>query len=1106
MTPNPVSSARRYSADYRRRRAFSSGAQIADPVSKLNCVRAAAATAYNSNGVALDFASNVARVTDRGLITEARSRQLLTNSTFSGAVPGPAGSAPTVWRLNGAGVSNVVAGTYNGLPAIALDVTVVNATSSAVTYRLDLESAAGIAIPAERKAIFHGMATIVSSTNSSAHEARLIPRLAGGAATADQGRTALAVGATPVRFRSAPVIESGAVILGPAITWGVAASSTSVTRLMLVAVQAEPGLTISSFIPSFPPTETREQLHPNPTFAGAVAGTPGTLPQYVSPGTVTSYQVLAVGDGWFDVELVGTAGASDAIISFPLNTLPPGGPNGLIAAAPGQTVEASIEAQVLADNGGNPRLNFTARTAAGQTITGFNTSGNFTSTTALLRVSRRFESLPAGTTNLAMQVLMTVPAGTTCTTRLRLRAPHCDRITVTPGSASPDRPLDVVSFLEPSVLSGASEVVVEAELDSLVENATLMSVMFAGGYKLRLVAGPQVGAIVTMPDGQDISAFSPLYAAPGVIRLALSYQAGLVAIGFSDACEGRSAQIVAPGFDPTVAINAWLGSDNGQDGLTTAVRLIDVHEGFTPVQHLAQRTRERWFPRTFIQPVSGMRAPDIESVAPYSPPGVTITGASYNYVPSGNRYVRRSNGGAEMVDYFPLPSEVQVSEGAPFRINIVNDDVVPLRIRVLPGSTSKIYPPGFTLPYTLAPIPELVIPPGRRVLACLDGYNPATEVWEPTYNWWYVERGITELLVTYEFLSIYGPPSPLNPSRNIIFPPAFCSYNADIGVPRAVSAGATQAMNRGIYYASPLEFTKSIRYQRDAALRDYWRFSVGPTTITQLKTQIVSMGFAYLGSRDAGVGTAEDHRVIREWFRDRMDQTIAFFDSAYDSGAGTGRGNHATAAGLAAAVCAQILDRADYLQWAIKIFVRAMQEAALEEVAPITGPTGAFLLEMKRADKSLQYQFLNMTYMLPLAEMLERAGFPAYSIFDGILIKCINFSMAALQNPQLVTDEQNRLIALGSPWGDGVFAVEQLPIGFSNDVDPVTGEPLFNESRIAAFYLAYRRLTTAQAPWRPSMQGPFIAYNNIYNGSIGGSQSYLYRFPGITLPEPPPET
>ncbi len=1105
MNPTPSISQRRLVADFRADRLALAGAASGTVTEALICTRAGTATALNSKGIAQTFVGNAARLTDRGLIVEGASKQLLTNSSLSGATSGPAGALPSGWRLNGAISSNVIVGDYNGMPAIWFDVTVTNASSEPLTYRIELEGASGIPVPTERQATFHGYAQVVSATNAAAHESRLLARATNGTAPSDQGRFALSVGA-PARFRSLPPISEDTASLEPLITWVVAANSTSTTRLMLGALMLEPGLLISSFIPSFPPVENRFDAYPNPTLSGAAEGVPGTLPQFWSPGTVSSYGVVAVNaDGSRDIELTGTAGVTDANFALPLNEVLPSGSGGVIPAAAGQVWAGSIEAQILSDSGTNARLNFSARNSSGATISGFNTSVSFTASVGLGKFERQLPALPTGVASLLLQVLISAPAGTTKTVLLRLRRPRCERIVITPGTASPERPLDLVRLADPAPFSGVSTVSVEAELEGLEDGATLLAIAFSGGHKLRLVAGPQVGIVLTSPGNVERSAFSPLYAAPGVIRLAVSYKLGELAIGFSDVCEGESATLSAPGFNPAVAEAVWLGSDNGTSGATTAIRIVEVSAIYRPAAELALRTRDRWFPRTFVQPIAGTRAPDIESVPAFSPPGVQVVGPTYNYVPAGNRYVRRSNGSAEMLDFFPPVSQVSVAEGAPFRINIVNDGTAPLRIRVRPDSTALIYAPSFTLPYTLPPISEIVVQPGRRILACLDGYNPATQEWEPNYNWWFVERAIAELSETYDFTSIYGPPSPTNPNRSIIFPPAFCSYNADIGLPRLVAAGAVQAMNRGIFNDAPIEFTKSIRYQRDAARSNYWRVSIGSTTITQLKTQICSMGFAYLGARDAGVGSEEDHRVIKEWFRDRMDQTIAFFNEAYDSGANVGRGNHATAAGLAAAVCAQILDRADYLRWAKLVYERAIEEAALEAIAPSSGPTGAFLLEMRRADKALQYQFLNMTFLLPLAEMLERAGFPAYSIHDGMLVKCVNWSMAALENPQLVIDEQNRLIALGPPWSTGVVAVAQQSLGLSADVDPITGEPLPNEGRVAAFYLAFRRLTSIQAPWRESFRNAFIVYSNIYNGGIGGSQSYLYRFLGITLPEPPPE-
>lgn len=1095
-TPNLIG--RRWQADFANDRGFVAGAVSAAPRSLLACVRAGAGTATDRDGNAVAFAANALRATNRGVLIEAASEQLLSNSSLVAASPS---DPPAGWRFPaGAVVNNVVRSTYKGLPAIALDITLTNSGGTAASIRVDLEPIAGIAIPSDRVATFHGTAAILSSTNSSIHEMRLIPRFSNGSATADQGRTAIAL-VTPAEFKSQPVIDPDAVALFPAVTWVIAAGTTSTVRLFLAAPQVERDVT--SFIPRAPALEVHDPRYPNPTLAGAVPGDPGTLPDGWSLNTMTAARVLADNGDSLDIELTATArptaGVGGDILGILLNVAPPGGPTGLISGAAGELFEGSIDAQfVSGPTDAAPRLNLTARESTGVVISGFNTSQAISSTGAIAPVTRRFTSVLPSAASIVLQILLSVPQSQTRTVVLRIRRnARVDAITSEGGTGTAVRPLDVVSVTAPARFSGASTVIIEAEQPALVEGATLLTVLFASGYRLRLVAGTQVGAIISPPTGPDVTLLRPLYAAAGILRLSLSYAAGSVSVGFSDACEGDSATLAVAGFDPATATAVWLGSNNGQDGMTTVVRSVDVRAAAASAGTLKLHTRTGWNARTFVQPRAGLRGPDILSVPGYEPSSISSPGASVTYAPVGNRYIVRSNGGAAMNDLLPAADTVGAIEGAPVRLQIINNDVVPLNITSAGG---LIYPPGYTLPYALDPITTLVIPAGQRALICADGYNPATQVWEAgNMNWWYVLRpnNLASLDDTYEFLSVYGPPDPSNPNRAIIYPPSYCAYNADIGPPRAVALQAVRQMNLWLLRGSQYEAARGLRFIYDACAADYWRVSIGNTTITQLKTQINNTGFSYLGLRDAGIGTPEQHHVIREWFRDRTDQTIAFFNQQEALGAATGRGNHGTAAGLAASVAAQILNRADYFEWAKQVFIRAM-----DELASIPGNVGAFYLEMRRADKALQYQFLNLTNMIPLAENLERMGFPAYSYGGGLLIQAINWSMEAIADPSIVTDEQDRLIALGAPWSQGVVSAEQQPIGFGSDTDPISGEPLPNESRVAATYLAYRRLSTAQAPWRPTWASRYAVYDNVFNGTIGGAQTYLYRFPGIALPEP----
>ena len=1093
--PVPNLTPRRWQADFRSNRAFAAGEEAPAPRSLLVCVRNALATAYSRDRTVSTFAVDVPRANDRGAIVEAASRQLLTNPTLDGQD----GKLPQGYRENGAVVSDVVRSVYKGRRAIAFTLTTENATGAPASYRLDLEAAGGIAIPDSRQAVFGGLAQVITATNTTLHEARLIPRLAGGSATADQGRIALAIG-EPAPFQSVPVIDPAAVLLAPALTWVIAAGSVGVTRIFLVGPQAEEGTALTSFIPVTPTIEIRDEVYPNPELIGAVAGTPGTLPPEfalgpISAGATTATPVvLAVSGDTIDLELTTTAGVSAAIQDFYLSR-PAGSPSGLIGAIEGQHRQCGFQYQVLAVHAdANLRYNLTSRTNANVVVD--STTETLTST-ELATANRIIPSVGPSGNALVMAIRYTVPAGTTGTVRIRIKRPSALRISTVPGSGNALRPADNLRLSAPGLFSGITEQLIDAELDGLKAGSVLQSITFASGYKLNLVAGPDTGVIVYPPSGESVSVMSPLHAAPGVMRLAVAYRPGQIAIGWPDCCDRDYATLDVPGFDPTTATAVWLGSDNGSNVLSTAVRTIELRTASTSARDLKIRTRDSWAPAHFVQPRTGFVGGDIALAAAYSPRQVVVNGPAHVYTDVGNAYTARTNGGAAKVDRLPAANSVGSVEGRPKRFQMRNIDTA--GAQTITSEGGLLYPFQSAIPYTLEPVESVVLQPGQWAFFIADGYNKTTGLWQANNeNWWFVIRDSIDLDDTYEFLSVYGPSNPADPNRAIIFPPHFCAYNADIGPVRQQGGAMVAAMNRWVRYRSQADAAHGMRVLADACRRNYWYRSIGNTTITALKSQICSTGFAYLGLRDSGVGSAEDHRVIRAWFTDRMEQSIAFFNAQTAAGALTARGNHGQQAALAAAVCACILDRADFLRYAIAGF-----ELAVNDSADTPGSVGACLLEMKRADKSLSYSCLAMTSITALAEILERCGYPAYAFRGGHLIKMINFVAAAVDDPSIITAEQARLITVGGAWGANVVAVTQQPLPLGNDLDPNTGEQLVAESGVAFLAMAFKRLTLLQAPWKAIWAARLGAFGTVFNGTIGGAQSYLYFLFGVVVPEFP---
>ncbi len=1102
--PVPNVSGRRWQADFASNRSWLANVAAAAAADSLSVSRSSTGVIADAAGAVALAPANTLRRTDRGALIEPAGTQRLSNAAFSGAVVG--GPGPDGWSApSGMSVTTVALNEIGGgaVAEIIVDCTYSNLTLFGVSVRIALESSGGVLIGAlPREWVFSGLASVVSSTNAGPVTVRLVGRDNSGTAVGDQGATAIAVGSTPLPFAIAPPLDASATRIEPSFSWTIPANSTSTVRLVLRALQLETGTTPSSWIRSASGTFSREpDRYVNPRLAGGVPGTPGTLPQFWSQNTMSSYRVIDAAPGFIDIELTNNNAAGSSSVSRSiLLSAGTGGLPSQILAEPGQRWVGGVECTVVSDSGSsNARLNISARDAAGATI------GGTVSSTFISGVTERREatltSTGAGTTAIVLAIITTAAAGTTNTVRLQLREPRAQLLLPAAGVVG-ERAADVVQHRQPALFAGASTVMLEVELDTVIDNATLLALTTGSGHTLRVVAGSQIGVIVSKAGNADVQALAPLYAAPGITRVVLSYQAGSVRIGVGDPAEGLALTATVAGFDPASISSVWLGSNNGANAARLRLRRIEIDAGALPSSHLPGRTRGQWSPRTFVQPRPSLAAPALSSVPAYTPPAQSVAGASHTYSVIGNSFWRRSHASA-MTDTLPAANSVGAVEGTPAKIQVINDGPGTITIT----SSSPIRPPYDNPDAPLPAVTSVALPPGFRIFFAADGYNPALKDWQASNEaWWYVIRPIGGLTTGYEFPSIYGPPDPANPNRSIIFPPAYCSYNADIGPLRQLSAAAVQAMNRWIYYGSQVEAAKAMRYLRDACAADYWRDSIGITAITALKSQINSTGFAYLGCREAGAGTAADHAVIRDWFRYRMDQTVEFFEAQIGAGrispgvwasTSTGRGNHAQQAGLAAAVCACILDHAAYLDFAWKVFKDAVQDAA-----DVPSFVGALPVEMRRAQKSLQYQCLAMGAIVPLAEILERFGYAAYSYLDGALIRMINWTVQAIDSPSLVTSEQTRMIGLGAPWNTGVVSTTQEPIGLGQDTDPNSGELLPNESRVAWVYQAYRRLTTAQASWRPTWASRFNVYDQIYAGGIGGAQSYLYRWPGITLPVP----
>ena len=129
--------------DFVNNRGYRSPAQ-GTAASLLTTTRASTAYADDTAGAWTAFASNIPRITDKGLLVEEARTNSIRNNSMQGAVAGTPGTLPTNWSTSAAGttVSVVGSGTQNGIDYIDIRYA---GTTSAVFLNLLLEASSSIA-------------------------------------------------------------------------------------------------------------------------------------------------------------------------------------------------------------------------------------------------------------------------------------------------------------------------------------------------------------------------------------------------------------------------------------------------------------------------------------------------------------------------------------------------------------------------------------------------------------------------------------------------------------------------------------------------------------------------------------------------------------------------------------------------------------------------------------------------------------------------------------------------------------------------------------------------------------------------------------------------
>lgn len=1090
---DPVSnySGHRLHWDFRRGRRFAAGALVGgSPVAQLTTIRAAAGAAPTYDGGLATFAANATRHSDRGALVERTSTQLLTNSALIGAVLGEVGNGgalPIGWNVT-PGVIPTNEGFANAGPDPSWCTVKVwfdnTGNPEIATVRLNLEEIGAVLVPASRKVCFSGVATVLELSNAFDPQLRTIIRNGAAELDGDDGATTIASLNTPTPFPVVPDISPTGVSVNPVATVRINAGAIGYMRIKLEAVQVEEGTSPTTWIRTTPDVYAGADLYPYYPFAGGADGTLGAgglLPTGLSNSSMSLIEVLA-----HDTEETGDRTLRLTVIGNP--TTERTGvlrlcPNNYFAAAPGQRWQAGLVARVISVSAGvQPRLSLAGRTSGGAS-TGPGGTTN-------LPIGRKAETLATGpmaalTQFASAAINVTAAAGTTAVVEIRLLQPTMRLMSLTAAASGPVvRDVDIVS-IAPAATAFAlpCTIMIDHEHRSLDPDQTALSIAY-GNRRVRLLLGEQVGAVVE--DGEDVlaSLTQPANGAHGAMKLAVSITSTGISVGYPDGAGYGHASAALPALGNCTG--AWLGSDNGAKPCTGFAREITVQAGAVPAANLAARTRDEWGPRHFRQRVGLSRPPALADVQAFAGNIVDTPGPTYSTFPIDRsaRYYRRSNGGAAITSVLPSAAAANAAV-AFFRITIINTGS---------GTNTITAPDGGIVTPTFEGTETSYVQPGNSyTMFVSDGVR---------WFWYTIAGAPFSPPAEVRCVSIYGPDRPGNENRDQLYGPNVAEFYAVIDNVRSMHAFVIEQMNAYVESGDLGAAARAARTLVEWCGADYWS---GPTTLdqvglsslTNLPEAPIAVCYALFGIRFAGVLTAGETQVITDWIERRMQDTRIRFVPLRDQALAdqiangwtiSGLQNHSWKWAMANALAAIALNRADYLADARQLF-----KVAMNDTAAVPATIGAFANEIARGDRCVNYEMLALSWLLGASEVLIGFGFDCYGYHDGIFVPAIDFAMRACDAPEIVTAEQTRMRDLGVTGTQyPITPTSQLGIGFGNAQDDSTGQFLFAESRVAAGYLGWRKVTDAQVAWKALWAPRWDIYENAYTSRVGGAQKTLY--------------
>lgn len=217
--------------DFTRNLGYALGSPYATSAALLTTTRSSSGDyADNSAGVWSSFATNIPRITDKGLLVEEARTNSIRNNSMQGAVPGTPGTLPTNWSVVATGITvNVVgAGTVNGIDYIDLSFA---GTTGATFGVISFDTTTGIAATTAQVWTESQFVSVTNATNVSSIQQIVSERTGAGTFVRNDVST-IAPTSSLARFSYAATLSGGgtvgAVQPGLLFNWsaGVAVSFT----------------------------------------------------------------------------------------------------------------------------------------------------------------------------------------------------------------------------------------------------------------------------------------------------------------------------------------------------------------------------------------------------------------------------------------------------------------------------------------------------------------------------------------------------------------------------------------------------------------------------------------------------------------------------------------------------------------------------------------------------------------------------------------------------------------------------------------------------------------------------------------------------------------